>query len=201
MKRWIRVLKLAREQAEQCCQSMDREKRKLEARGSRFDARKIEVLAQAMEIQRDVRKEINRKISAQGGWLVMFCRDADQILSGHDKAQVLGISHLRLERILEEVRSVMSEDEGTVGLFALIHACQAEHRCEHMDIPEQAPLWEAAHLSMLHLLETREDLRETMSEAAGRLLAELGIPMYRRTVDADGEEHMKRVPPVLRVVR
>lgn len=196
MKRGIRSLKLMREDSARGLRSMLRAKHKLEALVSRFDARKIEVLREAIEIHRRARKEINLKISTQGAWLAMFCHDADQILSDHDKAQILGISHIRLERI----RSALYGGGIPLGLFALIHACQAEHRHEYLDVPEQAPLWEVAHLFMLCTMVENDDFRETMSEAAGEWLQEMGVLIYRRTVGPDGKEQLERMPPTLKVV-
>lgn len=200
LKREIKLLLIMRSESAEVHRSISRAKRKLEAQGSPFNRRKIEALSAAMEIHPEVRKKINDMISFRGMVLVDLCHSADQLLSGHDKAQILGISHIRFRRILEEVRSVMKDGETPIGLFSLIHTCQAEHRHEYLDFPDQASLWEAARLAMLRLMEENAELRETMSEAAGEWLREMGVPMYQRTVGADGQERLERMPPTLKVV-
>ncbi len=201
LKREIKALKIMRSESAEVFRSIRRARRKIEERGSPFDRHKFEALSEAMEIHPDVKKRINDMIAFRGQVLISLCDDADQILSDHDKAQVLGISHISLERIQARMRSVLTDGEKPLGLFTLIHACGAEHRHDYLDFPEQAPLYEVAHLSMLRLLEENDDLRETMAEAAGKFLQEIGVPMYRSTVGADGQERLERVPPKLEVVQ
>lgn len=199
LKRDIRKLKRAREMVTEKLRCLDRERRQLERRRNPFDAQRIEILLVHSEACVGSIRDINKLIADYGPLLVSLCHAADQLVSDHDKAQILGISHIRLQKDIEKLHRIDGAGDGR-ELFLLISAGHAEHHFENSSSAEQRPLWEVAHLATLQALEEDHGFRESMNDGAMQWLQEMGVPSCRITIGPDGQEHLERIPPTLRVV-
>lgn len=199
LKRDIRRLKRAREMVTEKLRSLDKERRQLERMRNPFDAQRVEMLLVHSEACVGCIRDINELIADYGPLLVSLCHAADMIISDHDKAQILGVSHIRLKKNIEKLKGIDGAEDGR-ELFLLISAGHAEHHFENSPSAEQRPLWEVAHLATLYALEEDGEFRGAINQKMSEWFGELGVPAYQLSHGPDGREDLKRIPPRLRVV-
>ena len=100
---------------------LHRQKSLLEAQNSPFNDHRIEKIEEELDDARGALKAIEHRI-ARWGWLLYdLCKHADNFLSEHEHAQILGINHIALKKIKRQW-------EKDTGLYTLISASHGEDR-------------------------------------------------------------------------
>lgn len=135
------------------------------------------------------RRELLKQAEA---WVVEFDRYPS---SDHERAQLLGISHIAYGRFLQSERA----GDGSL-LASAAHGAETygERETAQRD-PRDAPLRQAFELAMIRALRDSPEFSRKADELMQEMLGP--IPKYRVVVQPDGKEALERLPPELRVVR
>jgi hypothetical protein len=124
----------------------------------------------------------------------------DNVSSFHERAVVLGISHIALEKKVNEYKEHNLEEVGLYELIMVHHGEWQPRRGEVHSVPAdhtRMPLFWSFLLRDRHRMETEPDYREAMSKAFDEVFP--GIPKYQECKYPDGTTEMVRSPPVLKI--
>ena len=183
-----------------------RVRNKLEAAGSPFNQHRIAAASEGMRAAQDYSRMLHKELAQLGEGLTALCHSADLCLTLHDKAQVLGISHLKLQKYLDG----LPDDEGRSFMDLIFpHNLEGENDPQVKGyIPRQLesmPLWNIAYAHYSKMIDEiydnpeHSDLREEMSEVLRELFP--GLPRYEMTTGSDGSAVLKRLPPRLKLIK
>ncbi|OQW95262.1 MAG: hypothetical protein BWK79_03055 [Beggiatoa sp. IS2] len=131
-----------------------------------------------------------------GSFLIKVMNLYDQYATLHDKAQILNVHHSLIERI--EVIDDMEK-----SLFNLVFLYHGETAGENETFigergTRDCPFFDAIHRAFVKELRENRAFRKETNKFFNDVFSDL--PRYRTFVDADGNQHMERLPPILKVV-
>lgn len=131
-----------------------------------------------------------------GSFLIKVMNLYDQYANLHDKAQILNVHHSLIERI--EVIDDMEK-----SLFNLVFLYHGETTGENETFigergTRDCPFFDAIHRAFVKELKENRAFRKATNKFFDDVFSDL--PRYRMFVDANGNQHIERLPPILKVV-
>ncbi|MBU2648151.1 hypothetical protein KKI24_25820 [bacterium] len=141
--------------------------------------------------------EIVKYVKNLQPWLYAF----DKVSTFHERAAVLGISHIALEK---KVNQYDQHDLKHVGLYELIMVHHGEWQPRRGEVdhvpPEQArmPLFWSFLLLDRHRSATDPEYREALSAAYNEFFQ--GVPIYQQYICSGSTTKMDSIPADLKIV-
>lgn len=176
-----------------------RQKALLKAQNIPFNDHRIEKIEEELDDTRGALKAINHSMAMLGWVLYDLCKNADNFLSEHDHAQILGINHVAYKKLRESWASEIKED---AGLYSLISASHGEYRGNAdfigSDEMNQMPLFTVHYHHFLELLDNNSEFKNRVFQGFDEFFP--GMPKYRRIEYSDGSSELERITPELKVI-
>ena len=194
LKRCIRLLLPLKSKITALRIAYRRRKKKLELIQSPFDRYRIAALSDSI-VSLDMELiMIDELLAGYGFFLMNLCEDSDEVMSLHDKAQILG------GNFVDAKRAECECEAKSIPLFELIFVHKIEYRGKDEIIPdalESMPLWNAALCAFMKIAR-RPDGKEKMREGLGIFFPEL--PRYNLYEFPDGTKSLLRIAPQFKLI-
>lgn len=178
---------------------LDRTAIKLDLENSPFNTAQIEsLLEEEAALHEDSTVDVVT-LANLGKILVAMCKAADKYLTIHDQAQVLGISHIRLEKIIE--RNVRAPAD-SIPFFELVYRYRAEHQGRAKtppDLPDEMPLWAMA-CELMGWSMINHNLDDLVGSITERFANERGPHSLKVVSHSDGAMSFEHRRPGLRIL-
>lgn len=169
-------------------------KRLREIQNGAFDKHRIHQLEKTITTLRQAREELSTSLAAAGQLIINLMILADDLLSFHDKCQMLNINHIAALKALN--------GDDTVAFERMVFSYALEYRGNDDCLPMNdlsMPLWNAIHYRFIHELKNNQVLREVSTQVLGEMLP--NVRRYLTHVNPNGTKVFKQLPPKLRAVK